>query len=154
MKIFSVVLLMFLGCLVEYMFTSWQTSLLSLNKLTCHYYIYVDVMELISRLNFSPHRLAQTEPDSISQMDMAVFLLHTAYTARSRQQEHRSVDNSLKVSDLTASLCTEEQAQWWSAVYDSCGQTTATLGWVVLLFVIAESTNENICNVTCTYHKI
>lgn len=78
-----------------------------------------DILELLARLSLSPSRLSQTEPESISLMDAAVFLLHTSYSAHCRNEELRT-DTALKSPDLTARLCTEDQQTWWASVYGAC----------------------------------
>jgi len=78
-----------------------------------------DTLQLYQRLPFAPHRMSQSEPESLSQLDVCVFLLLTSISARQRLAEH-SLGGRLASADLTPSLCTDEQQTWWASVHNAC----------------------------------
>lgn len=85
----------------------------------------IDMFELYNRLEHSAQRLMQHDPESISHMDLAVFVLLTAYSAKQRHDNNVS-GRVVKPADLTASLCSEDQARWWTAVYETSSRTSLT----------------------------
>lgn len=82
----------------------------------------IDLLDLLPRLPLSPNRLSVIEPESVSLLDVALFLIHATYSARCRIDE-QGVGGVLTLPDLMTSLCTEDQQNWWSSVYGVCSLT-------------------------------
>mgnify|MGYP001791917778 FL=1 len=85
------------------------------------------MFELFARMDFSSHRLMQAEPADVSHMDLALFILLTAYSARQRH-DHSMSGQAARPADLTSNLCSEDQARWWTAVYEVCSRTNLSTG--------------------------
>lgn len=85
------------------------------------------MFELFTRMEFSSHRIMQADPCDVSHMDLALFVLLTGYCARQRHDNSMS-GQSARPADLTSNLCSEDQARWWTAVYEASSRTNLTTG--------------------------
>lgn len=87
--------------------------------------LFVDLFELFPKLEVCAQRIMQSDPESVSHMDLAVFVLLTCYSAKQRL-ENNTQGKAVVPADLTPTLCSDDQARCWSAVYETCSDTSLT----------------------------
>lgn len=101
---------------------------------------------LFNDLNFSTPNLHKCGAETLSQLDVDAFLYAAAIETKRKIEVERATRSAepsiLPFANMANRLCTEEQANWWSAAFKVCdidGETNAYCFNSVSLYLVSHS---------------